>query len=186
MFISHLLATREVKANQCTQTNEGREVEDEEEVLRHGDTNSKRRRLKKTKLLRLCQSYIGSFLQHFTGLPKHTHDSPSHPHTKWKSRQQSFRLQSNYSYSLSQKDRFRFFFLETKQDLVVFFYLEKKNPKKENKFPDTSPRANSTVQPLYPPQQAIYNREEGAETPPLMTSQPNVQIRANMLTRLTV
>lgn len=42
MFISHLLATREVKANQCTQTNEGREVEDEEEVLRHGDTNSKR------------------------------------------------------------------------------------------------------------------------------------------------
>lgn len=35
MFISHLLATREVKANQGTQANEGREVKDKEDVLRH-------------------------------------------------------------------------------------------------------------------------------------------------------
>lgn len=35
MFISHLLATREVEADQGTQTNEGREVEDEEDVLCH-------------------------------------------------------------------------------------------------------------------------------------------------------
>ena len=35
MFISHLLATREVEADQSTQTNEGREVEDEEDVLCH-------------------------------------------------------------------------------------------------------------------------------------------------------
>lgn len=35
MFISHLLATREVEADQGTQTNEGREIKDEEDVLCH-------------------------------------------------------------------------------------------------------------------------------------------------------
>lgn len=35
MFVSHLLATGEVKADHRTQANERREVEDEEDVLRH-------------------------------------------------------------------------------------------------------------------------------------------------------
>lgn len=35
MFVSHLLATGEVKADHRTEANECREVEDEEDVLRH-------------------------------------------------------------------------------------------------------------------------------------------------------
>lgn len=35
MFVSHLLATGEVKADHGTEANERREVEDEEDVLRH-------------------------------------------------------------------------------------------------------------------------------------------------------
>ena len=38
MFISHLLATREIKADQRTEANEGREVEDKENVFCHGAT----------------------------------------------------------------------------------------------------------------------------------------------------
>lgn len=40
MFISHLLATREVKTDQGTEANEGREVEDKEDVLRHCATKN--------------------------------------------------------------------------------------------------------------------------------------------------
>lgn len=35
MFISHLLATREIKADQSTQANEGGEIEDKKDVLCH-------------------------------------------------------------------------------------------------------------------------------------------------------
>lgn len=35
MFISHFLATREIKADQGTQANERREIEDKEDVLCH-------------------------------------------------------------------------------------------------------------------------------------------------------
>lgn len=41
MFISHLLATRKVEADKGTEANEGREVEDKEEVLRHVATKIK-------------------------------------------------------------------------------------------------------------------------------------------------
>jgi len=36
VFISHLLATRKIKADQGTQTNEGGEIQDKKEILSHG------------------------------------------------------------------------------------------------------------------------------------------------------
>lgn len=36
MFVSHLLATRKIKADQGAQTNEGRKIDDKEDIFCHG------------------------------------------------------------------------------------------------------------------------------------------------------
>lgn len=57
MFISHLLATRKVEANQGTQANEGREVENEENVFCHIASRSK----DTENLLKIFLSYRGLY-----------------------------------------------------------------------------------------------------------------------------
>lgn len=112
MFISHLLATREVKTDQGTKANERGEVEDKKEVLRHcviGKTTCKLKTNPQIMSIK-CWTTPADLYSAPQACPEKNKCFPLHSHIKLKSGQQSFWLQSNHSYRKKAKGKFLFLF----------------------------------------------------------------------------
>lgn len=155
MFISHLLATREVEADKGTEANEGREVEDKEEVLGHVATRPKTP-TKNYKVSPKNMSMISCTIladlyravQACRNVQKAQFLSVALPH---KMKKQTTKLLVTIKLLLQENQKAGFWFLSPSSRIQLLLLIPQK--KQRDKFPGASPRAKSLYPTLCPPRQ---------------------------------